>query len=259
MLSTLKNIAVKILETHPIGYTIGANIISRLDFLLPHEVDYWGYRKLSLKAANKVFLDLGANLGHSARGFNKIVPGWTILSIEANPAHKNRLQKVKDKLSQFDFKIAAIDSEAGNKINIFVPYYGKISLHSSAATTLEEAKKGIMSSFPKHEKRIRYQENIVETVTIDSLNLKPGIIKIDVQGKELDALEGGKITINQYSPDLLVEVLFNPSEIINYLAEHRYHPFTYNKHLDQFSKFHGDQLEKGTRNLFFSRRNIEKL
>ena len=78
MLGLLKNIAVRVLESHPIGYILGAEMVTRLDFLLPHEQDFWGFRRLAAGRSEGLFLDLGANLGHSARGFHKVVPGWQI-------------------------------------------------------------------------------------------------------------------------------------------------------------------------------------
>ena len=47
----------------------------------------------------------------------------------------------------------------------------------------------------------------VETVTIDSLKLVDiGFIKVDVEGVELDVLNGAKDTIKEYRPTCMVEV-----------------------------------------------------
>jgi FkbM family methyltransferase len=258
MLGLLKNIAVRVLESHPIGYILGVEMITRLDFLLPHEEDYWGFRRLAAGRSEGLFLDLGANLGHSARGFHKVVPGWQIFSVEANPAHRPRLEKVKRKIPGFDFRIAAVDSESGQPMTFFVPYYrGWLSLHSSAATTLAEARKGIVLSFPRQEKWVRYVETRVETIKIDDLGLAPGIIKMDIQGKEFSALQGAKKVIEQYSPDLLVEISFESAPIIDYLKNLGYVPYAYEKATDDFIRFEGRQLKAGARNLFFSRRALE--
>jgi len=49
-------------------------------------------------------------------------------------------------------------------------------------------------------------DNTIEVVGIDSLNLsRLDMIKLDVQGLELDVLEGGIKTINQYHPILFLE------------------------------------------------------
>ncbi len=40
---------------------------------------------------------------------------------------------------------------------------------------------------------------------LDSYNLKPTILKIDVEGFEMDVLEGGKETIKKYKPKIIIE------------------------------------------------------
>ena len=274
MLGVLKNIAVRVLESHPIGYALGTVMISRLDFLLPHEEDYWGFRRLAAGRSEGLFLDLGANLGHSARGFHKVVPGWKIFSVDANPAHRPRLEKVKRKIPSYEFRIAAIDSERGRSLTFFVPCYrGWLSMHSAAATTLDQARQGIINSFPRQEKCIRYIETRVETITIDDLGLAPGIIKLDIEGKEFSALQGAQKVIEHYSPDFLIEVPFElksnqdqgpakpssrePSPIIDFLKTLGYAPYAYEKATDDFIPFEGT-IKMGTRNLFFSRRALEE-
>ncbi len=47
---------------------------------------------------------------------------------------------------------------------------------------------------------------IVETVRLDDYNFSPDLVKIDVEGAELDVLKGMKETIRRTRPILLVEV-----------------------------------------------------
>lgn len=46
----------------------------------------------------------------------------------------------------------------------------------------------------------------IEAITLDSLCLSPDIIKIDVEGAELDVLLGGKETLRAHKPILVVEI-----------------------------------------------------
>ena len=46
----------------------------------------------------------------------------------------------------------------------------------------------------------------VDVVTLDSLSLKPNLIKIDVQGAELDVLKGGCGTISNFRPVIFIEI-----------------------------------------------------
>ena len=45
----------------------------------------------------------------------------------------------------------------------------------------------------------------VEFRTLDSYKIKPDIMKIDVEGFELDVLEGGVETIKKYHPKIIIE------------------------------------------------------
>jgi hypothetical protein len=91
MIGRLKEKAVSLMEKHPYGYVLGLAILESNSFFLPHESDFYGMPLVS-SYRNGLFLDLGANRGHSALGFHKIMPGWRTLSIEANPLHKSRLE-----------------------------------------------------------------------------------------------------------------------------------------------------------------------
>jgi len=48
--------------------------------------------------------------------------------------------------------------------------------------------------------------SLVRTVSIDSLDVKPTVIKLDVEGAEFDAVKGGLVTIQKYRPKLFIEI-----------------------------------------------------
>lgn len=59
----------------------------------------------------------------------------------------------------------------------------------------------------------KYPTEIVKAQPIDSLNLEPSLIKIDVEGDEQRVLEGAKITINKFKPVIYLERNFGPDRI----------------------------------------------
>ena len=72
------------------------NNIRYFKFLLPHEKDYLGMKKLCQNKANKVILDIGANLGISSMGFRQMGFKNKIYIFEPNPfIFKNYLIKIK--------------------------------------------------------------------------------------------------------------------------------------------------------------------
>jgi FkbM family methyltransferase len=242
---------------HPYGYWLGTQIVRRFDFLLPHEADFWGFRLLAGSRPG-TFLDLGANMGHSARGFNRVVPGWKILSVEANPMHQPALEAVRQRLAGFNYRIAAIDARSRPACSLHVPYFGRLAMHSSAAASLDEAVAGIALSFPRQAAQITYREVSTPVVSVDDLDIAPALVKVDIQGNELAMLAGAMRTIERHRPEFLVEVVMNPSPIVSAFAEIDYRAFAFDAVRGAFSAYDADS-PLASRNLFFSPRNLVAL
>ena len=73
---------------------------------------------------------------------------------------------------------------------------------------------------------ISYSEREVETTTIDSYcqteNLTPGLIKIDIEGAEFDALSGAIDTISSCHPILVIEITEDKDKVYDLLKSHGY-------------------------------------
>jgi FkbM family methyltransferase len=253
--SWLRSRAVSLLESHPYGYALGVHLITATDLFLPHDQDYYGFKHLAANRRTGLFLDLGANRGHSARGFAKLVPGWDVLSVEPNPLHEAQLRKLAQKNDRFQYRIAAIDSTSGCERTLYVPFFHGTPLHSAAALTLAEATSGIELSFPRQASKVRYVKFTALTIAIDDLGIEPQIIKFDIQGAELNALKGATRTLATLSPDLLVEITFSETALIEHLEPFGYRPYVYRHSTDMFVPY----LAAGTvspRNVFFSKRTL---
>jgi FkbM family methyltransferase len=243
------------LESHPYGYALGVKLVTATDLFLPHEQDYHGFVQLAAGRSSGLFLDLGANRGHSARGFAKLVPGWDVLSIEPNPLHESTLKRMSERDRRFRYRLLAVDETAGREVTLYVPVYRNMPMHSAAALTLAEARAGVEQAFPRQIQSIEYREVIVVTTTIDDLGVSPQIIKFDIQGKELAALRGGSRTLANGSPDLLVEVTMGDSALFEYLAGIGYAPYLYDHGAKRFQPY-VDGVGSASRNVFFSTREL---
>jgi len=260
ILSQLKQITISLLESHPIGYIFGLKLLECGDFLLPHEFDYYGFEILVNNGYtnNKLILDLGANRGHSARGFMKILPDWNVFSVEANSLHINALEKTKQaSKNRMDYKIAAAGDITGQTIELFTPIYKNIFLHSATSTSYDEAKNAVMEAFPHSYGAIGVVKSISNTIALDDLNLKPGFIKLDIQGAENAAITGLKKTLTMHQPILLVEQNSLSVETNMMLSLLGYEPWSFIANSKTFKRGLQGAL-KGHKNIFYSQQHHEK-
>ena len=81
-------------------------------------------------------------------------------------------------------------------------------------------------------------EKKIKIVTIDEMNLQPAAIKIDIEGYEHEAIQGGINTIKKYEPILMVEVNEKSFEKMkNLLNELHYSIFVFNKNSKKINIF----------------------
>jgi FkbM family methyltransferase len=248
MLSRLKSLAVSVLERHPYGYALGLAILESSDFFLPHEPDFFAM-PLVMRKTTGLFLDIGANRGHSALGFHKVMPGWRTLSIEANPLHEARLKALKERNAFFDYRIAAADRCSGTTVPFWTPRYRSIYCHSAAAVAREEAVHGIELSFPAQAPLFEYVACETQTLALDDISLAPDIVKMDIQGKESDALVGLTKTIGRCRPSFLIECNLQGKPIFDAMRDLEYTPFFYDRAHHRLRQV--EHLLPENRNCFF--------
>lgn len=206
-------------------------------FLLPHEKDYWGLKHFSLPE-DGLLLDIGANSGLSALGFRAIGVICKIVSIEANRYHEPSLQRMKRRIANFDYHIlAAGDTEM--ELTLYTPVYKGIPLHVLTSTQLEYATYTVARDYsPRVAAKMAYVTQSVKSVRLDSLELNPDFIKLDVEGFDYQVLLGLQATVARCRPLLLLE--YTPTrieEVERYLCEAGYILFIYDYKVDRFSLF----------------------
>ena len=135
-------------------------------------------------------LDIGANVGLWTRWFSRL-GAKTINCFEPMPSNIECLvENTKDLNNVFIHKYA-LSKEPGT-----LTLYNSIEQQNSGAATIDTSK---LSSSREKIKQI------VECKTLDSFNLAPTFVKIDVQGAEMLVLQGGEETIKKHKPGLVVE------------------------------------------------------
>jgi FkbM family methyltransferase len=248
MIKRLKQFAVSILERHPYGYALGLAILESHAFFLPHEADFYAM-PLVARSGSGLFLDIGANRGHSALSFQKIMPGWQTLSIEANPLHEARLEDLKQRHKFFSYHIAAADRVSGKAVTIWTPRYRGIYCHSAAAVERAKAVWAIEIAFPAQAPNFEYVPRKTRTLALDDLDLAPQLVKLDIEGNEVDALGGLTKTIDLHRPSFMIECNREGDHIFDSMRDLHYVSFSYDQSQHRLVRM--DQAPTEGRNLFF--------
>ncbi len=186
-------------------------------FTRPYTVDFWMASlefeksiiekliKLWKRCKKAVFIDVGAHIGRYTLLLSKL--GWEIFSFE--PLFYNYSWLV------FNIK--------NNKEKL----RGKVQAFKLACGSREE-KRIIYFSFSKPAeaslKRKRKLRECIEVVSLDNflfkkLDKKLVVIKIDVEGNEVEVLNGAKKTIEKYKPVIILEISPENRERIKHLMK----------------------------------------
>jgi FkbM family methyltransferase len=189
----------------------------------------------------KTIIDGGANKGQFARAAAENFPGAQIISFEPLPDVGEDLKKNLGDHPRFKLIKAALGSRNGK-----VKFHRNAHSHSSSALPLHQ---NHLLAFPDAQEA---GELVVPLLTLDSaLRLEqlrgPSLLKLDLQGYELEALKGAKKTLKKVNA-VLLEAVFDPlyegealfPEIERFLATQG---FYFSRALDFLKDPHGNIVQ----------------
>lgn len=184
------------------------------------------FHLLPLLGGVKLAVDVGANWGQSVEALRRMCSPESTICLEPNPL----LAGILTSRYAADSTITVLNravSDVPGKFQLFVPRYrgfvydGLASLDKASA--LEWLNADRVAGFDPS--KLDYSEYTIQAVTLDSLNLEPDVVKIDVQGFELQVVKGGARTFSQCHPVTIVE---SPSDsVVEVLAGYGLQPFRY--------------------------------
>ena len=149
------------------------------------------YIKLINYSNPKKFLDIGAHIGDFTKDLTRLAPDCEVIMVEANPNCELYLQKLK-----YGYDMVALSNKQGTA-ELFVEKANSIG--TGASLYRENTDWYADGKFEKIE---------VELDTLDNRSYFGyeviDLVKLDVQGAELDILEGGRKTITR-SKYVLIE------------------------------------------------------
>ena len=170
-----------------------------------HEPDFNAF-KLICQNQPQVFLDIGANVGMSALSFFTLKSDARVISFEPNPINYPYLDKLANKFDGFQYFPVGIGEQAGT-IDFYYPIYNGKTMTALGSCDRSKAESWLNSQtiYFFDRSKLEISKISVEIKTLDSFELAPEFIKIDVEGFEYQVLQGGEKTINTHRPILLIE------------------------------------------------------
>ena len=150
------------------------------------------YIKLINYSKPKRFLDIGAHTGDFSKAITQLAPECQIVMVEANPNCEQYLQKLSH-----GYEMIALSNKQG-KAELFVE---KVNVLGTGASLYKENTDWYAE--------VKFEKFEVETNTLDNRKYFADeiidLVKLDVQGAELDILSSGRSTIMR-SKYVLIEV-----------------------------------------------------
>jgi FkbM family methyltransferase len=151
----------------------------------------------------KTIIDVGANVGQFAVASSYIYPKSTVYSFEPNPPCASQLQKNVDGLSNVKVYQLALGDASGE-----IEFHVNSHSHSSSILPLASSH---LDAFPdaRESTIIRVEVSTLDKVFEGVEMQHPVLLKLDVQGYELQVLLGGQELL-AHVDYVLLEASFKP-------------------------------------------------
>lgn len=192
----------KNLAYHSVRQTLG----------LVHDRDFRFIARLPARH-DDLFLDIGANRGQSILSMRHYRPDVPIVSFEPDPAMFRWLVRRFGSRTGLRLINVGLGETEGARV-LHTPTYRGFAYDGLATFSRETASLYLSDKtlFGFDPERLAIAEQICLTRPLDSFNLRPTLIKIDVEGCEHEVLQGAVETLRTHTPVLLIERFYdNPS------------------------------------------------
>jgi len=193
------------------------------------EIDIELFRQL--EGVDGLLIDAGANCGQFALSLLTVNRSLQVLSFEPNTALRWSLLLIAlMHPRRFRFSLRGL-GEQRQVMTLHVPTTGQMDLSSNASLDASEFDKGYVKqrlAGYSHQAAGHYgfRQRQVKLLPLDELQLTPVAIKIDVEGWEMQTLQGMQQTLARCHPLLMIEIN-NQHRFMPWLREMGYRFFVY--------------------------------
>lgn len=196
-----------------------------------HEPDFAFFRHFA--GSRGLFVDIGANIGQSALSFRIVNATCPILSFEANPDMEFGLRQVKSLLGDgFDYRMHGLGMRTETKA-LYIPHVKGVAF-PQCATFCREA----LEDNPERREmflewtgtdQFTIVERTIQLIRFDELNLDPELVKMDVEGGEMQVIAGMEQTLARCRPIVMTE----GDACVPFLQQRRYAHFCYDAAIER--------------------------
>lgn len=227
MIEQLRNFGKRSLRRWPRAYLAAKRWFGTTTYLLrvPHDRDFAFFRNFNGREG--LIVDIGANTGQSARSIRIFNRSLEILSFEPNRLLESELAATRNLLGPgFDYRLFGLGRRQ-QMLTLFCPVASGTPL--SPWATADRA--SLEHNRPVIEREVGTQVSVttvaIEIRRFDDLGLRPLAAKIDVEGLELDVLDGMRETLAACEPILMIECSEHTPEVVALLSEYGYRTYSY--------------------------------
>lgn len=172
------------------------------------------------ESSNPIFIDIGANEGFHSLNCLSSVTGAAVIAFEPNPVVRARLEKNLQE-NGLEMRSTVHPFGLSHRKSAEVFYVPRMTGSGGGSLRNLHAEEGDPT------------EMSVQLETLDSFDCDPSVIKIDVEGNEMNVLLGAQETIAKSRPLIVAELLrkwmapfgSTPQDAANLIIKHGYEMF----------------------------------
>lgn len=166
--------------------------------------DFEGVRRIGAPP-RPLFVDIGSNRGAASLSMWAVHPNSDVVAFEPNPSIVARFGHLITQRGAVLHTVALGD--APGEFPLYVPVYRGVAFDGLASLDEEQAAGwlGPEKLFGFDRRHLRVHRVVCRVAALDSFEMRPFLLKIDVQGREREVLAGGLATIAAAEPIIFAE------------------------------------------------------